>query len=267
MGDLVSKNNIDRLERFHSLLAGQYWSALVDIPAEAIVAGDTLLINSLRYVDNNLHTVILRAHPRHYGEWVSVEIVAENGSKSTKDKRLNEHRFLTADFLALFEYQPDHEIIRQSELKGIQDEVADLQMRLTETLQDPSALRELAIKRVEDEEASKKGGATEDRMLPAVRNAEDVAVTMALGTVQNALSQGISEAQVSLMAKVAEREGKIAGAVANIITSRTGAITRALEKMHPYYAELAAAKLAGTQEGIEQASKIQAGVLTLELFV
>lgn len=29
MGDLVSKNNIDRLERFHSLLAGQYWSALV----------------------------------------------------------------------------------------------------------------------------------------------------------------------------------------------------------------------------------------------
>ncbi len=24
MGDLVSKNNIDRLERFHSLLAGQY---------------------------------------------------------------------------------------------------------------------------------------------------------------------------------------------------------------------------------------------------
>lgn len=97
-------------------------------------------------------------------------------------------------------------------------------------------------------------------MLPAVRNAEDVAVTMALGTVQNALSQGISEAQVSLMAKVAEREGKIAGAVANIITSRTGAITRALEKMHPYYAELAAAKLAGTQEGIEQASKIQAGV-------
>nr|WP_233341276.1 hypothetical protein [Escherichia coli] len=206
-------------------------------------------------MDNNLHTVILRAHPRHYGEWVSVEIVAENGSKSTKDKRLNEHRFLTADFLALFEYQPDHEIIRQSELKGIQDEVADLQMRLTETLQDPSALRELAIKRVEDEEASKKRGATEDRMLPAVRNAEDVAVTMALGTVQNALSQGISEAQVSLMAKVAEREGKIAGAVANIITSRTGAITRALEKMHPYYAELAAAKLAGTQEGIEQASK------------
>lgn len=64
--------------------------------------------------------------------------------------------------------------------------------------------------------------------------------------------------------KVAEREGKIAGAVANIITSRTGAITRALEKMHPYYAE---PLLAGTQEGIEQASKIQAGVLTLELFV
>ncbi|MEY8863990.1 MULTISPECIES: hypothetical protein [Enterobacteriaceae] len=157
MGGLVSKTNIDRLERFHSLLAGQYWSALVDIPAEAIAAGDTLLINSLRYVDDNLHTVILRAHPRHYGEWVNVEVVAENGSKSTKDKKLNEHRFLTADFLALFEYQPDHESIRQSELKGIQDEVADLQMRLTETLKNPSDLRELAMKRIEDEEASKRG--------------------------------------------------------------------------------------------------------------
>lgn len=188
MGGLVSKTNIDRLERFHSLLAGQYWSALVDIPAEAIAAGDTLLINSLRYVDDNLHTVILRAHPRHYGEWVNVEVVAENGSKSTKDKKLNEHRFLTADFLALFEYQPDHESIRQSELKGIQDEVADLQMRLTETLKNPSDLRELAMKRIEDEEASKRGE-SDDRMLPVVRNAEDAAVTMALGTVQNALSQ------------------------------------------------------------------------------
>lgn len=266
MGDLVSKNNIDRLERFHSLLAGQYWSALVDIPAEAIAAGDTLLINSLRYADNNLHTVILRAHPRHYGQWVNVEVVGKDDEKSITGKELNVHRFLTADFLASFEYQPDHETIRQSELKTIQDEVAGLQMRLTETLQDSSALREMAMKKVV-EEATKRGSMAVDRMLPAVRNAEDAAVTMALGTVQDALSQGVSEGQVSLMAEVAEREGKIAGAVAAIITSSTGAITKALEKMHPYYAELAAAKLAGTQESIEQASKIQAGVLTLELFV
>lgn len=32
MGDLVSKNNIDRLERFHSLLAGQYWTSTDSIP-------------------------------------------------------------------------------------------------------------------------------------------------------------------------------------------------------------------------------------------
>nr|WP_172689669.1 hypothetical protein [Salmonella enterica] len=39
MGDLVSKNSIDRLERFHSLLAGQYWTSTDSIPEEGIVAG------------------------------------------------------------------------------------------------------------------------------------------------------------------------------------------------------------------------------------
>lgn len=63
MGDTVSKNSIDRLERFHSLLAGQYWTSTDSIPEEGIVAGDTLLITSLRYVEDKLHTVILRAHP------------------------------------------------------------------------------------------------------------------------------------------------------------------------------------------------------------
>lgn len=38
MGDLVSKNSIDRLERFHSLLAGQYWTSTDSIPEEGIVA-------------------------------------------------------------------------------------------------------------------------------------------------------------------------------------------------------------------------------------
>ncbi|HDP5615722.1 TPA: hypothetical protein P6U13_004185 [Escherichia coli] len=51
MGDLVSKNSIDRLERFHSLLAGQYWTSTDSIPEEGIVAallqivgGDKLII-------------------------------------------------------------------------------------------------------------------------------------------------------------------------------------------------------------------------------
>ncbi|WP_410703772.1 hypothetical protein [Citrobacter freundii] len=48
MGDLVSKNNIDRLERFHSLLAGQYWTSTDSIPEEGallqIVGGDKLII-------------------------------------------------------------------------------------------------------------------------------------------------------------------------------------------------------------------------------
>ncbi|MBL6479241.1 hypothetical protein ACWREW_22965 [Escherichia coli] len=44
MGDLVSKNSIDRLERFHSLLAGQYWTSTDSIPEEGIVAGDTALL-------------------------------------------------------------------------------------------------------------------------------------------------------------------------------------------------------------------------------
>ncbi len=39
MGDRSAKNSIDRLERFHSLLAGQYWTSTDSIPEEGIVAG------------------------------------------------------------------------------------------------------------------------------------------------------------------------------------------------------------------------------------
>ncbi|MFO4159694.1 hypothetical protein [Enterobacter hormaechei] len=40
MGDLVSKNNIDRLERFHSLLAGQYWTSTDSIPEALLNKSD-----------------------------------------------------------------------------------------------------------------------------------------------------------------------------------------------------------------------------------
>lgn len=72
MGELVIRNEVERVERFYALQAGQYWAALNDISDEAIVVGDTLLITSLRYVEDKLHTVILRAHPRHYGTSVSI---------------------------------------------------------------------------------------------------------------------------------------------------------------------------------------------------
>ncbi|MEL4920868.1 hypothetical protein ROL72_28420, partial [Klebsiella pneumoniae] len=58
----------ERLHKFHSLKGGQYWRAKNDIPEQCIEQDEVLLIDSLRWVDNALHTVILRTHPSKYGK-------------------------------------------------------------------------------------------------------------------------------------------------------------------------------------------------------
>ncbi|MCM6361156.1 hypothetical protein M4C05_25155 [Klebsiella pneumoniae] len=58
----------ERLHKFHSLKGGQYWRAKIAIPEQCIEQDDVLLIESLRWVDNALHTVILRTHPSKFGK-------------------------------------------------------------------------------------------------------------------------------------------------------------------------------------------------------
>ncbi|EPR7021277.1 hypothetical protein ACU79S_003696 [Enterobacter hormaechei] len=264
MGDLVSKNNIDRLERFHSLLAGQYWTSTDSIPEEGIVAGDTLLITSLRYVEDKLHTVILRAHPRVYGQTVAIVTEDSSGNRRERGKEMREHRFLVKDFLSSFVFEPDHKVIRDAELRQAQEEVNSLQASLTALVSDAQGLRDLAIEQL----------GTDDRENPVtglsvalVPPQEQQAVTsLAIGSVQNALSSGISDTRIEQIREAALKEGQISTAISKIITQRTQAIANASKRMLPYFEEVAAASLATTEEAMEYVKKIHDGVGSLELY-
>ena len=70
---------VERIERFHSLQGGQYWRANEAIAEENIAASEVLLIESLRWVDNKLHTVILRTHPSKHGQHIRFEYTDESG--------------------------------------------------------------------------------------------------------------------------------------------------------------------------------------------
>ncbi|HGO4661621.1 TPA: hypothetical protein MCO89_005356, partial [Klebsiella pneumoniae] len=69
MNDIVrNEDSVERIARFQSLQSGEFWKSKQNIDEEAIRAGDVLLLMSIRWVENYPHTVILRSHPRHYGE-------------------------------------------------------------------------------------------------------------------------------------------------------------------------------------------------------
>lgn len=59
----------ERVERFQPLQAGQYWKAMLDIAHEGIAVGQVLLIESIKWVDNKAHTIVLRSHPSVYGKY------------------------------------------------------------------------------------------------------------------------------------------------------------------------------------------------------
>ena len=63
----VFEPNIDQIARFQSLQTGQYWRSLQDIAKQGIDAGEVLLIQSIRWVDDAPHTIILRPHPLQFG--------------------------------------------------------------------------------------------------------------------------------------------------------------------------------------------------------
>ncbi|ENZ7120257.1 hypothetical protein ACG75L_004178, partial [Salmonella enterica subsp. enterica serovar Kentucky] len=209
-------------------------------PEEGIVAGDTLLITSLRYVEDKLHTVILRAHPRVYGQTVAIVTEDSSGYRRERGKEMREHRFLVKDFLSSFVFEPDHKVIRDAELRQAQEEVNSLQASLTALVSDAQGLRDLAIEQL----------GTDDRENPVtgisvalVPSQEQQAVTsLAIGSVQNALSSGISDTRIEQIREAALKEGQISTAISKIITQRTQAIANASKRMLPYFEEVAAAR-------------------------
>lgn len=263
---ITEQNSVDRIQRFQSLQAGEYWTAKIGIPGEAIISGDTLLLLSVRYVDNIPHTIILRSHPRHYGQYVTLESETRDGKTTLSGKRLTEHRFLVNDFLYKFEFQPDHQKIRESEIAAINAEVAQIQLEMNTTLTTPALMRAIVEQQlIADEEAKKQQSSDKDMdaLLPAVR---DDAVSLVTGTVINALGSGLNAESISSMKQAANREHRIAEIQSQWLAKKNGQMSATLKKIMPYFDEMPAAALAKTEDVRTYVDDLQAGIQSLYLY-
>lgn len=269
MGNLSVVNNVDRVERFHSLQSGQYWSAKEAIPEESILAGETLLITSLRYVESQLHTVVLRTHPRLFGQPVRLVSTTERGGTISRDVTLTEHRFLFNEFLSKFEYQPDHTAIREQELQAIQAKVNEQQTQLSALMSSPEKLHRIALEmaeeeRVRAEKKSQNGAVVNSANLPVTNHD---AAQLAVASLQDVFHYGITEDTIAQMRSAAEHESRVASMKTKLITQKSAEIALTLGKMSPFYQEMVAARLAQTEDVRSHVDKIMAGIGNLDLFV
>lgn len=270
-------DGVEQVARFQSLQAGQYWRAVRAIIEEGIDVGTVLLIQSIRWVDDAPHTIILRPHPSKIGKRVYLEIPQEDGSTRRTYFAYDEHRFLLNDFLSAFEFEPDHQLIRSGEVREVQSRINGLQAELLETQSNPAllanvveaGLREQAEKtaaeRGDDESSS---AARSDDALPVVFSASGVSIVpLATGTMADAISTGITSESIAAMKAAANREHQIATVKAKWIQGKTTQIAETIKEMTPYYEEQAAAALAQTEDVRSYVAKLLQGIESLDLYV
>ena len=249
--------NVSRIERFQSLNPGQYWRAKCDLEDRGIHEGWVYLIEKIKDVDNDAHTIVLRAHPD--------EIAAQS--------RL-ERRFLVDEFVANFEHEPDGEAVRQSELARIQGEIDEKQREIVDAQTNPELIDSYVQKRLaEDAEQDENGEQAEDAAGEEIggalmKNEDAVGAPMSSEmSVSQAFSQGITEQSLADMKSQARRQQRVAEIQAEWVQDRTKEISDKLNQMAPYYKEKAAAAVAATQDVRQGVARIQRGLETLDLYV
>lgn len=225
-------------DQYVTLQAGQYWQA-VEAVDEDILKGDVLLIKSVRDVDKEAHTIILRPHPRWY---------AANLRSDT------EYRFLVQDFLSKFIPCPDYKRIRSAELAEVQGRVTALQNQLAEVSANPESMKEHINTGLREWEKKQK-------LLPGA--ADDLPAPTPDATLDASLTTGKIETMKLSMAKAHE----VAVLQANYIKEKVEEIGETVQAMTPFYQEQAAAALASTEDIQTHVAKLMTGIASLDLYV
>lgn len=247
------------ISRFQSLQAGQYWRAVGTIPEEGIDSGTVLLIQSIRWVDDAAHTIILRPHPSKIGMQVTLQIPDEDGTVRDKWFRYQEHRFLLKDFLDQFEYEPDHQKVRSEEVRGVQGQINTLQAELLEAQGNPALLAQVVEEELAKQESDDGEGSTATPSPPGTG--------LTAGKIADVIAGGITTETVAALRRVAGREHQIATIKSKWIQGKTTAIAETIKALTPYYEEQAAAALAQTEDVRTYVEKIMEGIESLDLYV
>ena len=271
---------VSRIERFQALLPGRYWRSLKDFKNEHITKGSVLLLQSLRYVDDKPHTVILRAHPSHYGMSVQVAIDQNNPDRGYRIGKLTEHRFLLKDFLENFEFEPDATQVRATEVKAVQGKIALLQNELLEAQANPGKMTEIVSGLLQKQTQENASSSDEVPGASIGKDTEEQDASTALmspsGSVVAAITEQslcgtlkgeVTEELVDSLKTAASREHQIATVKANWIKAKTAEISDTLLTLTPFFEEQAAAALAQTEDVRSYADKIIQGIESLDLYI
>lgn len=265
MNLIPQEPEVERIERFVSLQAGRYWKALEAIPEEAIEQGEVLLLESIRWVENQAHTIIMRAHPSKFDRRLEVNYMDESGEMRTKYITPKKHRFLVKDFLGLFVFEPDHQQIRTKELLEVQGRINNLQHELLQAQSDPRVLAAVVA-----EELSKDDNKTSDGQttLPALTTGSDqVAETITSSSIADIIGMGVTVDSINMMKETANQHHRVATIKSQWIQRKTAEIARTVGAMTPFYEEQAAAALSQTEDVREHVSKLLEGIASLDLYV
>lgn len=237
----VYSDDFETMERYQALQSGQYWKARFAMEDELIREGDVLLVEKIDWVDDKPHTIILRCHPRH----------ARYSAKT--------HRMRIDTFLAGFDFEPNHQEIRNKEILELQNRVGELNQELIETQTNPALLNAVVAKGMEKlaDEAARQG-----KTLPATLASPSVQLN-----VGTALESGVSEMTVEALRGAAERQHSIAKITATWMKEKTKEIADTIAAMTPYFEEQAAAALAQTDDVQKRVKKIMNGIESLDIYI
>lgn len=232
-----------------------------------------LLIQSIRWVDDAPHTIILRPHPSKIGTDTYLQVPQEDGTFRKTWFRFDEHRFLLKDFLAQFEFEPNYQAVRGEELRQIQGKINSLQGELIEAQSNPALLAGVVETGLREQELQKVAAAVTDEKsetkhgmpLPAVPGSD--LVSLATGTVVDALGTGITVEGIASLKEAAKREHQVATIKAEWIQGKTTEIAETIRAMTPFYSEQAAAALAQTEDVRSYVAKLMRGIESLDLYV
>ncbi len=253
-GEQEQSPKFERIQRFADIAPGVYVRCTTAMPDELIPEGEVLPIESIDYVDNQPHTIRLRAHPRHYGS---------QDTRNVKDKgwNLTTHDFRVQVFIDHFMEISYTEAmaVRAAEVAEQQGKTSDLQQEIVDTQNDPLKLQRAIAQTLEEERKAK--GEPEPTTLPAVT---DGLPPLTLGS---ALQRGVSETGIMQLTHMAQHQVKVQSAHATWLTKKTKELEKAVNAILPYYSEQAAIALATAKGKTDFVADVIDGLKSLELFI
>ena len=211
----------DFIEHFETIEAGRYWR-VVSLPESSdFELGQVLMLESVRWVDNDPHTLIVRSHP--------------------SSKFIFRERYRLDDFLKHFEFEPNGDAIRAQERREAQAAIEREQQALTATQASRATL--LAAMRedgfLDDTQDS---SASTSLVAPAPQGPQ------VQGQSLPALMARVNTpAALDALVSTAGRMQDEATAQSKWLTHRMERISSMIQRLTPFFEEQCAAALASTE--------------------